>query len=103
MYRLFRAKSWRRSTTGRHVRCSFDGCEELRWGDLEPVSELDDDIKSRVAASAFQTADVCAVEPDMMGEGLLRRPSVLPAQISKTHAEGDAVRQFPHTSTISLR
>ena len=49
----------------------LDRGQELGWPHIEAVGELDDDVKGRVAASALQSADVGAVEPDVVGEGLL--------------------------------
>ena len=52
-------------------RTSRNFCEQLRWGDVEAVGELDDDVKGRVSAAALQSADVGPVEPDVVGESLL--------------------------------
>jgi len=58
------------------VRCDrvsglTDGREQLRSGGVEPGGQLDDDIKGRIAASSLQSADVGAVEADVVSEGLL--------------------------------
>lgn len=58
------------------VRCDrvsglTDGREQLRCGGVEPGGQLDDDIKGRISASTFQSADVGAVKPDVVSEGFL--------------------------------
>lgn len=67
------------------------------------MSELDDDVERRVAAATLQAAYVGAVEADVVGEGLLRRPASLLAEFAEMLAERDAVRGLPYISTVSLR
>jgi len=72
-------------------------------GDVESVGELDDYIKSRVSPSAFQPADVGAVEVDVICEGFLGCPSAPLAQIAKALAKRDAMRRLTHISTLAIR
>lgn len=85
---------------------SLDRRQEVRRLRLKSVSKLDDDVKSRVAASSLQSADVGAVQADVVREGLLRLPSVLTAQIAQTIAEGDAVggdaHAFKDSDTLTM-
>lgn len=61
---------------------SFDSCEELRWGDPEAAGEFDDHVERGIASPALDAADVGAVEPGVVGEGFLRGPTALMAQVA---------------------
>lgn len=74
------------------TRRSLDGGQQFRRRHVESVGELDDYIEGRVPPSAFQPADIGAVEADVVCEGFLGYPSVLLAQIAKALAKRDAMR-----------
>jgi hypothetical protein len=69
------------------MRTSFSGLflQELRGRDAQPLRNARDVIDRDISLRAFNAAQVCAINPTFMGQGLLTEPArgPKPAHVSR--------------------